>query len=192
MRVSRYLLAVLIPALGGTSTIASVVHAQAGPRAASFWFSASAGIASTRLTCDICATQRDVGLALTAAVGTYARPQVRLGIEASRWRFQDPSGVEERWLAFGLVTQVMPDAARGLFLHGGAGWTGYRAGEFSYDAPRLSVGIGWELEANERWFVGSLLSIDAASFGALKNDGATVARDVGLSAIRLSVQLQRR
>jgi hypothetical protein len=79
-----------------------------------------------------------------------------------------------------------------LYVIGGFGWSGYRAEEFRYDAPRLSVGAGWDLPFLPGWFVGNEVVVDAASLGALKHDDTTVARQVGLSTVRLSIHIRQR
>lgn len=160
------------------------------PRTSTIWYGGSIGRAGNRVTCDICTTSRDYGLAIAIAAGTYARPQLRVGIEGARWSF-DGAGVDESVLSLGVVAHLLPDVRRGLYLLGGIGWSGYRAGDFAYDAPRATVGVGWDRVVAGGVSVGALLALDAASFGAIRNEDATVARDVGLSSIRLALQLRR-
>lgn len=155
------------------------------------WYELTVGGAGARLTCDYCAPARDVGAAAALAVGAYAGARVRVGVELSRWTYRDQD-VRERIKGVGVVAHLVPDPERGLYLLGGAGWTAYRAGEFAYDAPRITVGLGWDIPAFGQWVVGNVVALDAASFGALRNAGVTVVRDVGLSAVRASVQLRRR
>lgn len=164
--------------------------APAPPRTSTIWYGGSIGRAGNRVTCDICTTSRDYGLAIAIAAGTYARPQLRVGIEGARWSF-DGAGVDESVLSLGVVAHLLPDVRRGLYLLGGIGWSGYRAGDFAYDAPRATVGVGWDRVVAGGVSVGALLALDAASFGAIRTEDATVARDVGLSSIRLALQLRR-
>lgn len=189
-------------ALFACATLAAVLtmhaprtmHAQAAasaPESSSIWYGVSFGGAGTRLTCDICQTQRDVGPSLSLSFGAYARRQLRIGVEASRWTFGEQS-VREQVHTLGLVAHVIPAPRRGLFLLGGIGWSGYRAGDFSYDAPRVSVGAGWDLPITSGWVIGNVVSLDAASFAPLKNDDVTVMRSVGLSSVRVAVQLRKR
>ncbi|MCE9603222.1 MAG: hypothetical protein K8S21_13545 [Gemmatimonadetes bacterium] len=155
------------------------------------WYELTVGGSGARLTCDYCAPARDVGAAAALAVGAYAGDRVRVGVELSRWTYRDQD-VRERIKGVGVVAHLVPDPKRGLYLLGGAGWTAYRAGEFAYDAPRITVGLGWDIPAFGNWVVGNVVALDAASFGSLRNGGTTVVRDVGLSAVRASVQLRRR
>lgn len=171
--------------------VAQATERKEEPRPTPVWFGLSVGGAGTRLTCDLCQSSRDVGPALTLSAGVVARPRLRVGIEAGRWTHESDA-VRERVLTLGLVAHLVPNAERGLFLLGGAGWSGYRAGEFSYDAPRLTVGIGWDVPFSGDWVVGNLIALDAAAFAPIRNEDVTVMRNVGLSTVRVAVQLQRR
>lgn len=161
------------------------------PALSTIWAEVTVGGAGARLTCDVCQSARDVGPAITLALGAYASPQLRVGLEAGRWTYEE-NAVREHVHTFGLVAHLVPNPRRGLFFLGGLGWSGYRAGEFKYDAPRLTVGAGWDLPIYGRWVVGNVVAIDAASFAALKTGSTTVARNVGLSSARVSVQVRRR
>lgn len=156
------------------------------------WYALTVGGAGTRLTCDLCTATRDVGPMFTLSAGIHARPRLRVGIEAGRWSYSGDEEVRERVHTLGLVAHLVPNASRGFYLLGGAGWTGYRAGEFSYDAPRLTVGLGWDVPFSGDWVIGNVIALDAASFAPVRNEDATVMRNVGLSTVRVAVQLQRR
>ena len=70
-------------------------------------------------------------------------------------------------------------------------WVGYRADQIRYDAGALSLGVGWDVEVLGGWTLGNALRLEAASFGNLRNEGVTVARNVGLSFLRLEVAVKR-
>lgn len=158
---------------------------------ADIWYGLSVGGAGTRLTCDLCSASRDMGPSFSLSAGVHARPRLRVGIEASRWTHTDDD-VRERVLSAGLVAHLAPHASSGFYLLGGAGWTGYRAGEFTYDAPRLTVGLGWDMPFSGEWVIGNVIALDAAAFSPIRNQDVTVMRNVGLSTVRVAVQLQRR
>ena len=149
------------------------------------------GAGGTRLTCDICQPSRDLGPSVDVMVGAYASPDLRVGIEAGGWTHDD-DGVRETVYRAGVVSHLVPIRGRGLFLAGGFGWTRYTAEGFSYDAPRVSVGAGWDLPFVPGWVIGNQLMLDAASWGSLKNEDTTVARRVGLSTLRVSVHVRKR
>lgn len=196
-RAARLVRASLLCAIGVLAAAMPVEAQRAAPVAAPvqggsrLWYEITAGGAGARLTCDLCAPARDVGAALTGAIGAYAGQRLRVGLELSRWTYRDQD-VREHLHGVGVVAHLVPDPERGLYLLGGAGWTGYRAGEYAYDAPRVTVGIGWELPAFGRWVVGNVIALDAASFGALRNGDITVLEHVGMSSVRAAVQLRRR
>lgn len=184
-------------ALGGTLVATPAVFAQAAPgyeeapRDGGAWWSVTVGAAGARLTCDLCDPARELGPWADVAFGTYASPAVRVGVEGGAWTHDD-DGVRESVYRAGVVAEVAPRAGSGLYLLGGVGWLGYRAESFNCDTIRLSVGVGWDLPLSGRWAVGNTLTLDAASFGSLKNDQTTVARGVGMSVMRLGVHLRRR
>jgi hypothetical protein len=161
------------------------------PRPARLWYGLTVGGAGTRLTCDLCQDTRDVAPAFAVSVGVHARARLRVGLEASRWTYEEDE-VRERVHTVGLVAHLVPNASRGFYLLGGAGWSGYRSGEFSYDAPRLTVGLGWDVPFTGDWVVGNLIALDAAAFAPIRNEDVTVMRNVGMSTVRVAVQLQRR
>lgn len=152
------------------------------------WWGVAAGGGSTRLTCDLCRAGRDLGPSVSVSVGAWAAPGLRVGLEGGGWSHDD-DGTREFIYRAGLLAQLHP-SDRGLFIHGGIGWSGYRAGDFHYDAGHLTVGAGWDLPLTGRWVVGNTVSVDAASFGSLRNEGRRVAGDVGLSVIRFAVHVR--
>lgn len=173
------------------------VHAQSAaaeqkqPEASTIWFQVALGGATARLVCDICQSDRDVGPSVAVALGAYANANLRIGLEAGRWTYDAPA-VRENLHSFGLVAHVAPAGWQRLYWLAGAGWTGYRAGDFSYDAPRLTVGLGWDLPLTGQWVVGNTIAVDAASFAPLRNGDVTVVRNVGLNVLRITTQLRRR
>lgn len=185
-------------ALGAASLGAPhIVDAQsegsrpAAPEASTIWFQVGLGGATARLVCDICQSARDVGPAVTVALGAYSSAQLRIGLEAGRWS-HDAQTVREDLHSFGLVAHFAPAGWNRLHWLAGLGWTGYRAGEFSYDAPRITLGLGWDLPLTGQWVIGNIIAVDAASFAPLRNGSVTVVRNVGLNALRVTTQLRRR
>lgn len=155
------------------------------------WYEATVGGAGARLSCGICAAQRDVGAAVTGAIGAYASPKLRVGLELSRWSYLD-NGVREHTSGLAVVAHYLPAQNGRLYLLGGAGWTKYRAAEFRYDAPRVTLGVGYDLPAFGKFVVGNVVAMDLAAFGELRNGDITLVENVGMSAVRAAVQLRRR
>lgn len=174
-------------------------RAQAAPQAApqgatanaGLWYEVTLGGAGSRLACSICSAHRDLGAVITGALGAYASPTLRVGLELSRWTYRDV-GVREMTSGIGLVAHMKPSARSRLYLLGGAGWTSYRASDYTFGAPRASVGVGYDVPLAGAWVAGNVLTMDLAAFGKLRNESVTVVENVGLSAIRMAVQLRRR
>jgi hypothetical protein len=133
----------------------------------------------------------DLGPSLGVSVGAYASPTLRVGLEGSGWTHDDV-GAREFVYRAGVIALLTPERARGANLIAGFGWSGYRAEEFRYDAPRLTLGVGWEQRLADDWRVGNQLTFDGAAFGSLKNRDTRVAQGVGLSVMRFSVHVRHK
>lgn len=155
------------------------------------WWGASVEAAGTRLTCDLCDRNRDLGGAVEVAFGAHASPNLRVGVDVGAWTRGDGDVREDVYTA-GIVAEVHPRPTSGLHLIGGIGWSGYRAGDFSLDASRLRVGAGWDLPLTGAWVVGNRLVLDAASFASLDSDETSVSSAVGLSVIRFGIYVRHR
>jgi hypothetical protein len=170
-------------------------------RSGGIWWSASAAAAGVRLACDApCDPSRDKGPAIEGAIGTYATPAVRVGLDVGAWTFRDDDFREKVYTA-GVMAEVHPRSGSGLHVIGGLGWTGYRAGEvdadpdelgFTYNAVRLRLGVGWDFPLWSEWTVGNRVTLDASSLGTLSDEGAPIANSVGLSVVRVGIYLRYR
>ena len=156
-----------------------------------WWWSASAAVQGTRLTCDLCTTERDFGPALGLGIGAFATPSVRVGLDGSLSTSTE-GDVRETVHGVGVVVELHPNRGSGLHLIGGLGWAGYRAGDFAYDAARLRVGVGWDLPLSGSWVVGNRLTYDASSFASLRNDGDPVIDSVGLGTLHFGIYVGMR
>lgn len=168
-------------------------HAQSpgGAGRGGMWWEASVAAAGSRLTCALCEPDRELGPTVSAALGAHATPRLRVGLEGSVWTNED-EGVRESVYGAAVVAHLHPRPASGLHVLGGVGWSGYRAEDFTYDAPRLTLGVGWDLPLTGSWVAGNRLVVDASSYASLKNEGARVQRSVGLSVVRFGVYVRRR
>jgi hypothetical protein len=159
--------------------------------ASNYWWALTVGAGSTRFTCDLCTPERDAGPWADLTIGADASDAVRVGVEGGFWTHQD--GRTREWVyRGGIVAHVYPRENSGFHLIGGGGWTAYRAEEIRYDSGRITVGLGWDFPLAPGWLVGNTVTLDAASFGSLKNERVTVDRDVGVSVLRLGVFIKRR
>ena len=190
------MLAVRSAFVAAALSLPAAVLAQATP--SGMWWSVSAAAAGARLACDICDTTRDGGPAVEGAVGTYASPAVRVGVDGGAWTFRD-GDFRETILTAGIVAEVHPRAGSGLHLIGGLGWSGWRGNDvdpaedqigFRYDAIRIRLGAGWDLPLTSSWSVGNSLTVDASSLGTLKDEDTPIARSVGLSVVRFAIYIR--
>lgn len=157
----------------------------------SYWYAVSVGGAGVRLTCDLCQPAREVGPILAFSAGGYANDNLRVGFEYNHWTYRQETAREKTY-TFGIVAHLVPNANRGFYLLGGAGWIGYRAGDFTYDAPKVTVGLGWDIPAFGDWMVGNIVSLDAASFASIRGSEVPVVRGAGISSLRAAVQIRKR
>jgi hypothetical protein len=154
------------------------------------WVELSAGGGASRLSCDICESERESGPTVDLALGAYATPRLRVGVQSGFWTHAD-EGFRETTYRAGVIAYVHPKSGSRLFVLTGLGWSGYRAGEFRTDTARLTLGAGWDLPLASGWRVGNTIALDATAFGSLKRQDLTLARGVGLSVIRVGVFLRR-
>lgn len=182
------------PAPAAAQQPAAPEHASAmgdGAFADALWWSIGGGGGSVRLTCDICAADRDAGLTVHLALGARAREDLDVGLELGAWTRED-GNVRETARRIDLRAILRPWAGSGFHVIGGLGWIGYSADELGYDSVALSAGAGWDFPLSGRWRIGNRLLLDAASYGSFSNDQGVAASDVSLSIARLEVVLVRR
>jgi hypothetical protein len=188
---SSYLVHLVAMLVALSAPIVAAGQSSPSDAGAGLWWEVSAGAGGARLTCHLCDPTRQIGPVLGAAVGAYASPRVRMGVEGRAWS-NDDGDVRESVYEAGLTTQLHPRRGSGLHLVGGVGWSGYRAESFAYDAVRLTLGVGWDLPLVGPWLVGNRLAVDSSSFASLQNEDVTVAPSVGLSVLRFTVFLRNR
>lgn len=176
-----------------SASVASTGAAQVSAQAARspIWYELTLGGSGMRLTCDFCQPARDVGPSMTFGLGAYASPRVRVGVEMGMWTYGNED-VREHLQNAGVVAHIVTNPQTGVYLIGGFGWSGYRAAEFKYDAPRVTVGLGWDIPAGGKFVVGNVVTLDAAAFATLRTDEITVLNNVGLSVVRAAVKVRRR
>jgi len=158
---------------------------------AGLWWEVSAAAGGARLSCAICDPSRELGPAIGFALGAYASPTVRVGLDGGAWSTTDGDERESVYRA-GVVAQLHPRPGRGLHVLAGMGWSGYRGEGFTYDGVRLTMGAGWDLPLTGSWVVGNRITLDGSSFSSLKNDGTVVEPAIGLSELRFGVYLRKR
>ena len=172
------------------SLVAAPAAAQVGQNTG-LWVDISASAGSSRLTCDLCDTDRDLGGSIEYAFGAWAHPTLRVGVDLGFYTRSD-NNARETVYSSGVLAAAYPRPGSGLHLIGGLGWAGFRAEDFSYDAVRLRLGAGWDLPITTTWVAGNRITVDAASFGSLQNGDQTAVESVGLSVVRFTLYIRRR
>jgi hypothetical protein len=149
------------------------------------WVSAGAGAGWGRVSCDICQTARDVGPSAYVRIGTMLGPGLRVAAEGSAWTHQ-PADERENLGAVMAVLYVQP-ADGPLFLKGGLGYVGYRAGDdIGMNSAGLQVGGGFEFQLGG-FALNNYVNLIGSSFGNLKNGSDTIANDVSATLLQFGV-----
>jgi hypothetical protein len=164
------------------------VHAQS--RGAGLWLSAGVGGGWARVSCDVCQTSRDLGPSAFLRVGTAIRPDVRVAGEASVWTHE----VDEERENLGAVMAALYLYPRQgpLYVKGGLGYVGYRAGEdITMNGVGLQLGAGYELHLG-RLALNNYVNLIGSSFGSLKSESTTIANDVSTTLLQFGVGLTLR
>lgn len=158
---------------------------------ASFWWDASLGAASLRVSCDLCSSDVDSGPLLSLAAGAYASSQLAVGVSLAGWTHRT-GDVRERIIRGGITLQYGEDLMQGLHFIAGAGWMHWQADAFRYSAPHLEAGVGWSLPLGSDWSVGNRLTLDVAPWGTLANDDVDVAGGTRMGLARFTVFVRSR
>lgn len=158
------------------------VRAQ-GPE--SITVTVGAGAGWMRVSCDICQTSRDFGPSVLVDAGKFVRPGLRAAGEALVWTQQVES---EREVLGALLASLYVHPREGpLYLKGGLGYVGYRAGEeISMNALGLQVGTGYRFELGTLALHG-YANLLGSSFGSLQSEGTTIVPDVSATLLQFGV-----
>ncbi len=149
-----------------------------------------AGAGWARVSCDICQTARDLGPSAFVRVGTLIRPGLLVAGEATVWT-HEVEDARENLGALMAVLYVHPNQGP-LYVKGGLGYAGYRAGEdLALNSVGLQVGAGYELRL-AGFAVNNFVNLISSSLGNLKNENITIAEDVSTTLLQFGVGLTLR
>lgn len=174
------------------------VDAQAadGQADASAGIRVAAGIGPgwARLTCAVCAPSRDLGIAGYVHVGTKVNPTLAIAAEGIGWTRTQPDGdesVRETVASIMGVAYLFAGAQKPIYLKGGLGGVGYRAGdEISLNGLGIQLGAGYVFRAGGLALT-NYISIVASSFATLRNGEALVSDDVNVTLLQIGIGLAR-
>jgi hypothetical protein len=153
-------------------------------RPATFWWDVAGGLAGLQVSCDFCQSNVDGGPAIDLSGGVYASRRVALGLAFSGWT-RSEGDVRETLYRAGIMARFEPRRARGIHLIGGAGWSFWGAEDFGYNAPHLTLGMGYSIPVSSSWALGLRGVLDVAPHGTLANGDTPVAEGTRMSTGRM-------
>ncbi|HEY7191054.1 MAG TPA: hypothetical protein VH436_31095 [Vicinamibacterales bacterium] len=161
-----------------------------------FWYSVGVAPGWTRVTCDICAGDRQGGLSAFLALGGSTSRAVRIGGELGAWREND-AGVTQTLLSVGAAAYWYPNARRRFYLRGGAALVMHRANDgtdvvtSSGIGPQL--GMGYEYPVSRHWRLAPFAHYSVGVFaGDVKFNGGQAAGSATVSFLQVGASLTRR
>jgi len=182
--------------VGMALAVAAPALSAQGPTRTGAWAGLGIGGSSARLTCQVCAGDRETAVSGYVQIGGTISAQVRFGLESGIW-WRDETQLQQWIASFGLVGYFFPQSAGGLFFKAGPTGLYYRASDDDDDEVTsrsygVLVGMGYELPSAGSFVISPALTIHASSFGRLAADDETVSRDVNLSLIQLTIGITSR
>ncbi len=160
------------------------------------WFGAAIGGSSARLSCQVCAGERETAVSGFVQIGGTFNPQFRYALEGGGWRKDGPT--LNQWIgSLGLVGYFSPRSDGGLYFKGGPSALYYSATDEDDDEVTsrsygVVVGMGYALSNAGSLVFRPAITVHASSFGRLSSRDETVASDVNLSLIQLSIGISTR
>jgi hypothetical protein len=145
-----------------------------------------------RVSCDICARDRDLGLSGTLRIAKPIGPRLSLGGEGIGWTRTGGEDVREIVASAQGVAYYQPRPGGGLVLKAGAGWVGYRADDVGSNGLGVQVGAGYEFHAGSGFSLNNYVNLVASSFTSLKTAGNTLADGVSVTLFQFGVGVTRR
>lgn len=166
------------------------LHAQKSEAANGISVTAGAGGAWMRVSCDVCQTARDLGPSVFVRVGKAMNESTRVAAELTAWTHEVEDERENLGAAMA-VLQIYPNDGP-LYLKGGLGYIGYRAGDaITLNTIGMQLGAGYELRLGGL-ALSNQVTLMGSSFGSLKNEGTTIADDVSTTLLQVGVGLTLR
>lgn len=193
MNRAALLLGVL--ALGAPGGGLAAQGRRAQQRGTGFWFGLGAASGWARLSCAICAGNRDPGPSLVAALGGRTSPGLRLGAELAGWRRTD-GAVTQTVTTIGGVAYWFPGPRRRFFLKGGATYVSHRGADGTDVITSTGIGpllgFGIELPLEQTWRLAPFFTYSlGALLGEVKVNGGETGDRATVSFVQLGVTLTR-
>lgn len=180
--------------------LATPVTAQLPEVRQGFWYGFGFGAGTSQLHCEICSDQSGTDLTASIRAGGVLSKSWLLGAELDGWTNSQDVGTRRSWTA-AAVALWYPWPARGAYVKGGLGLTGYHASDsadvISTTRPGMILGIGYEWLVGKKYSINPYFNFQHTLSGDLTfehTEGnttttATIANDASISSLQLGVAL---
>ena len=165
-----------------------------------FWYGFGFGAGSGQVHCDICNDQTGTDLTASARAGGTLSPSWLLGAELDGWTNSQDVVTRRSWTA-SAVALWYPWPAKGAYVKGGLGVTGYHASDsvdvLTTTQPGALLGIGYEWRVGKNYSINPYITYQHSLAGDLTfkhtedntTTTAVVADDASVSSLQFGVGL---
>jgi len=165
-----------------------------------FWYGFGFGAGSGQIHCEICNDQSGTDLTASMRAGGVLSKSWLLGAELDGWTNSQDIATRRSWSA-SAVALWYPWPAKGAYLKGGVGFTGYSASDsldaFSTTSPGALIGLGYEWRVGKKYSINPYITYQHTLAGDLTLEHtedntvttAVVADDVSVSSLQFGVGL---
>jgi hypothetical protein len=184
----------LMLALGGSAL--SAQQRRSSSNAGGFWYSVSVAPGWSRVSCEICAGQRESGISAFVGLGGTTSRAVRIGGELAGWR-QSDEGLTQTLLSIGAIVNWYPGTKRRFYLRGGASLLMHRAND-GVDVVTASgigpqLGLGYEVAAGRQFLLAPFVHYSMGVVGGDVNfNGGQASESARVSFVQAGVSLTHR
>jgi hypothetical protein len=155
-----------------------------------FWIAFGLGWGSADLTCDGCTSSRQGGGVGHIRLGGTLNQKVLLGGDVTGWT-KEESGTTASVGNASFIVQYYPMEQGGLFLKGGAGFSGivFSGGgaEASGESFGLSAGVGYDIRVGRNISITPIADFLFGGSRDLQYSGATVVSGVGMNVFTVGL-----
>lgn len=165
-----------------------------------FWYGFGFGAGQGQVNCEICADQSGTDITASLRAGGTLSPGWLLGGDFDGWSNSQESVTRRSW-SVSAVALWYPWPAKGAYLKGGLGITGYRASDsvdvISTTQPGALLGLGYEWRVGKNYSINPYLTYQHTLAGNLNfthtedntETTAVIADDASVSSLLFGVGL---
>ena len=186
----------LTVALGSTSGAIAQRGDATSRDGSRLWYGFGLAPGWARVSCTICAANRQAGISAFAAIGASTSRVLRIAGELAAWRERDGT-VRQTLMSVGAAAYWYPNVRRQFYLRGGATFVMHRVNDgtdvvtSSGIGPQL--GVGYEYPVNRSWRLAPFAHYSVGVFGGdVKFNGGQAAGSATVSFLQVGTSLTRR